>query len=152
LEKWKFLTLPGLELRPLGRPARSQSLYRLSYPGSGSSIISLIFLESFGVHLRDVRMYCLISLEHWDCAFESHSGLGYMSTFSCIYIVLSKKRPFKGPIFLQRIPAKFILTRLWTKPITAADRPNVWNIYALLNIWIMGSNPTRYVYSMCCPV
>jgi hypothetical protein len=30
----KFLTLPGLELRLLGRPACSQSLYRLSYPGS----------------------------------------------------------------------------------------------------------------------
>jgi hypothetical protein len=29
-----FLNLPGLELRPLGRPARSQSLYRLSYLGS----------------------------------------------------------------------------------------------------------------------
>jgi hypothetical protein len=27
----KFLPLPGLELRPLGRPDRSQSLYRLSY-------------------------------------------------------------------------------------------------------------------------
>jgi hypothetical protein len=34
LEKRKFLTLPGLELRPLGLPARSQSLYRLRYPGS----------------------------------------------------------------------------------------------------------------------
>jgi hypothetical protein len=33
LEKRKFLTLPGLELRPLGRPARSQSLYRLRYLG-----------------------------------------------------------------------------------------------------------------------
>jgi hypothetical protein len=33
-EKRKFLTLPGLELRPLGPPARSQSLYRLRYPGS----------------------------------------------------------------------------------------------------------------------
>jgi hypothetical protein len=30
----KFLTLPGLELRLLGRPAGSQSLYRLRYPGS----------------------------------------------------------------------------------------------------------------------
>jgi hypothetical protein len=30
----KFLTLPGLEHRPLGRPTRSQSLYRLRYPGS----------------------------------------------------------------------------------------------------------------------
>jgi hypothetical protein len=34
VEKKKFLTLPGFELRPLGRTARSQSLYRLSYPGS----------------------------------------------------------------------------------------------------------------------
>jgi hypothetical protein len=32
VEKRKFLTLPGLELRLLGRPARSQSLYRLRYP------------------------------------------------------------------------------------------------------------------------
>jgi hypothetical protein len=29
VEKGKFLTLPGLELEPLGRPAHSQSLYRL---------------------------------------------------------------------------------------------------------------------------
>jgi hypothetical protein len=29
VEKWKFVTLPGLELWPLSRPARSQSLYRL---------------------------------------------------------------------------------------------------------------------------
>jgi hypothetical protein len=32
VEKRKFLTLPGLELRLLGRPVRSQSLYRLRYP------------------------------------------------------------------------------------------------------------------------
>jgi hypothetical protein len=31
LEKRKLLTLPGLELRPLSRPAHSQSLYRLCY-------------------------------------------------------------------------------------------------------------------------
>jgi hypothetical protein len=30
-EKWKFSTLPGLEFRSLGRPASSQSLYRLRY-------------------------------------------------------------------------------------------------------------------------
>jgi hypothetical protein len=32
MEMGKFLTLPGLELRPHGRPARSQSLYRLRQP------------------------------------------------------------------------------------------------------------------------
>jgi hypothetical protein len=34
VEKRKFLTLPQLKLLPLGRPARSESLYRLRYPGS----------------------------------------------------------------------------------------------------------------------
>jgi hypothetical protein len=33
VEKRKFFTLPGLELPPLGRPVRSQSPYRLRYPG-----------------------------------------------------------------------------------------------------------------------
>jgi hypothetical protein len=36
VEKRKFLTLPGIEIRPLGRPGRSQSLYQLRYPGSSS--------------------------------------------------------------------------------------------------------------------
>jgi hypothetical protein len=34
--KIKFVTLPGLEIRSFGRPARIQSLYRLRYPGSNS--------------------------------------------------------------------------------------------------------------------
>jgi hypothetical protein len=34
MKKRKFLTLPGLELRPLGRPALSHSLYLLRYLGS----------------------------------------------------------------------------------------------------------------------
>jgi hypothetical protein len=34
VEKRKFLTLPGLELRLLGRPAGSQSIYLLRYPAS----------------------------------------------------------------------------------------------------------------------
>jgi hypothetical protein len=34
VESRKILPILGLELQPFGRPARSQSLYRLSYPGS----------------------------------------------------------------------------------------------------------------------
>jgi hypothetical protein len=37
LEKRKFLTLPELELRPIRRPARRQSLYRPRYPDSFKS-------------------------------------------------------------------------------------------------------------------
>jgi hypothetical protein len=39
VENRKFLTLPGLELRSLRRPARSHSLYRLRYPGSPRIIL-----------------------------------------------------------------------------------------------------------------
>jgi hypothetical protein len=41
VEKRKFLTLPELELRHLGHPARSQSLYRLRYPSSHGLCIGL---------------------------------------------------------------------------------------------------------------
>jgi hypothetical protein len=41
--KRKFLTLPGLELRTLRRPARSHSLYRLRYPGSHSVVGVLLY-------------------------------------------------------------------------------------------------------------
>jgi hypothetical protein len=40
--KRKFLTPPGLELQPLGRPVRNLSLYRLSYPGSLEYKVSLL--------------------------------------------------------------------------------------------------------------
>jgi hypothetical protein len=45
VEKRKFLTLQGLELRPLGRPARSQSLYRMRYPGSLRNYVQCLFTE-----------------------------------------------------------------------------------------------------------
>jgi hypothetical protein len=38
VEKRKFLTLPGLELRSFSSPARSQSLYRLRYNGPVSEV------------------------------------------------------------------------------------------------------------------
>jgi hypothetical protein len=34
MEEGKFLIVTGIEPRPLGRRTRSQSLYRLRYPGS----------------------------------------------------------------------------------------------------------------------
>jgi hypothetical protein len=44
VEKRKFLPLPEIELRPLCRPARSQSLHRLRYPGSLIMIIIIIII------------------------------------------------------------------------------------------------------------
>jgi hypothetical protein len=39
-EKEKLFTLPGLELRSVGRLARGQSLYRLRYCGSTNNVES----------------------------------------------------------------------------------------------------------------
>jgi hypothetical protein len=50
VEKRKFLTPPGLELRRLGRPARSQSLYRLhSILGGGNSDREQVAKIKYGV-------------------------------------------------------------------------------------------------------
>jgi hypothetical protein len=54
VEKRKFLTLPGLELRSLGRPARSQSLYWLGYLGSYRADNALLESRYFdGIHFLD---------------------------------------------------------------------------------------------------
>jgi hypothetical protein len=50
VEKRKFLTLPGLELRPLGHAACSQSLYRLYYPGSTLSLCSSLNVRDQVLH------------------------------------------------------------------------------------------------------
>jgi hypothetical protein len=47
LEKRKFFTLLRLELRPLGPPAGSQSLYRLRYPGSTGKLDRAFILSAF---------------------------------------------------------------------------------------------------------
>jgi hypothetical protein len=58
----KILLLSGIELRPLGRPIRSQSLYRLRYPGSwaekckGSKINGAIYVTVDGTHVQVITL------------------------------------------------------------------------------------------------
>jgi hypothetical protein len=67
VERTKKLPIPGLELQPLGLPARSQSLYRLSYPGSlDFSIVpychfheGAIWFTAGTLPLRPVLLYTL---------------------------------------------------------------------------------------------
>jgi hypothetical protein len=63
-EKRKFLTPPELELRPLCRSARSQSLYRLSYPGSRNDsnkykiiLIKMLIREMYAT--IQFKIFCL---------------------------------------------------------------------------------------------
>jgi hypothetical protein len=67
VEKRKFMTLPRLELRSLGRPASSQSLYQLRYPGSLSTTIYvhiiihkvpyILLLENLNLELRSETQF-----------------------------------------------------------------------------------------------
>jgi hypothetical protein len=50
VEERKFITLPGIELRSLRRPARSQSLYRLRYPGSYAPIY--LYTHSYHTYFK----------------------------------------------------------------------------------------------------
>jgi hypothetical protein len=56
-ENKKFLILPGLELRPLRRLDRSQSLYRLRYPGTSISVRHISILSSH-LFLGLIRLFC----------------------------------------------------------------------------------------------
>jgi hypothetical protein len=59
VEKRKFLTVPELELRSVGRPARGQSLYRLHYPGS----CCYYYLHIFGGGDLLLFLYSLFHLQ-----------------------------------------------------------------------------------------
>jgi hypothetical protein len=58
MEKRKLLTLPGLELRPLGRPAPSQWLrvYRLRYPGSLDEVEKRKIFAPSGIEPRSFSL------------------------------------------------------------------------------------------------
>jgi hypothetical protein len=59
LEKIKFLTLPGLELLPLCRPARSQSLYRLRYLGSFTTAVEKLKVPNSRITQFCRYNYCM---------------------------------------------------------------------------------------------
>jgi hypothetical protein len=59
VEKRKLLILPGFELQPIGRPAGSQSLYRLRYPGAVLSSLLLKNRYERDDSLPDDHAFCI---------------------------------------------------------------------------------------------
>jgi hypothetical protein len=57
------LTLLGLKLQPLGRPARSQSLYQLHYPGS--PLQNQVYTESGSKFLYVLRYRHYTEVNMW---------------------------------------------------------------------------------------
>jgi hypothetical protein len=64
VENRKFLTLLGLELRILGRPARSQSLYQLRYPGSLNSIKFVLLIQLTDLFCLQFQYFIFHSFGH----------------------------------------------------------------------------------------
>jgi hypothetical protein len=62
MKKWKYFIPPGLELRALSRPASSQSLYPLRYPGSHSFLNRTI---------KDWNRLPAGVLESWPCKLNT---------------------------------------------------------------------------------
>jgi hypothetical protein len=79
LEKRKFLTLPELELRPLSRPARSYSLYRLHHPGSSPTLYGM-YLNN-GPQTNSVYADDTCVRDRSKDGFENQRGLSSMVTW-----------------------------------------------------------------------
>jgi hypothetical protein len=99
VEKRKFLNLLGLELRTFSHPARSQSLYRVRYPGSQfhlckpeksdlcyrlvyyisyitSRCFSILLLATFLVSYKALNIFCWILPPSFPCRrFAARSGV-----------------------------------------------------------------------------
>jgi hypothetical protein len=66
MEKRKLLTPSGLELRPLGLPARSQSLYRLRYPSFSYTDRGLVYSAKASIFIRDKTIFSSERMLHKD--------------------------------------------------------------------------------------
>jgi hypothetical protein len=92
-EKRKFLTLPGLELRPLSRPARSQTLYRLRCPGAQPETIcpEVFVILLFPSSMRALIFYTEAPLFVSRSCLQCERQSGPNETISCV--TYSQARP-----------------------------------------------------------
>jgi hypothetical protein len=79
--KRKSLTIPGLELRSLGRPAHSQSLCRMRYPDISFSIGKAICIVV--VNIRFLKFCKILAHQHRNVTFFLHCPGSHC--FYCTY-------------------------------------------------------------------
>jgi hypothetical protein len=71
-KKYKFLTLPGLELQPLGRPTSSQSLYRLRY--REMRFLKHKYLSTIKVIYNELTSVYALYFVRWDVMMIMDAG------------------------------------------------------------------------------
>jgi hypothetical protein len=94
MEKRKFLALLGLEPRPLCRPARSQLLYRLRYPGSYKGWCTYRKTSSV--------LVCVSEREARENDGRGGRKRTSWETWRTFYLLETKYRVFRGFPFLAR--------------------------------------------------
>jgi hypothetical protein len=73
VERRKILPLTVVELGPLGRPARSQTLYRLRYPGSFSEgYIAPIFRLACSLHRGGYLLVLFLGVKNFALSKGCH--------------------------------------------------------------------------------
>jgi hypothetical protein len=107
LEQRKFMTLPGLELRPLGRPARSQSLYRLRYPGSYPELVQP------HIPLRSILIFCHLCLRLPSDVFRLNYCMHFLLSYlAWLHRFLTKIYSFEWHLWWPGKKIKFSETPL----------------------------------------
>jgi hypothetical protein len=123
VEKIKFLTLLGLELRTLGRPACSHSLYRLSYPGSHRKVQNN-YINQCPVRVRDVYFTCTQKAlpSRATCSVKCVHKLSFCCVYSHINYEFHYCILFKNDLHFKKISCH--------QGMEGGDALQIWNVAA----------------------
>jgi hypothetical protein len=105
------LTLPGLELRPLGRPARSQSPYRLRYSGSTEVAVIIIIIIIFDKTPLFLAMASLSRCQHLSSFRQS--GFHFSSVTNLNPLRATSSPEDQVPVFISPTPSSHRLVQLY---------------------------------------
>jgi hypothetical protein len=136
----KILPLPGLELRPLGRPSSIQSLYRLRYPGS-AYVYYYIWIHFL--------LLCKKSLRQQEITFDWSSS--YRAPNNLVFVI----RPLSMRLSADRLQLIYLLRAIYEdRPFTqfsvliclctmAAVAILTWNRASVRSIYLSIYPPTN---------
>jgi hypothetical protein len=105
MEKRKFLTLPGLELRPLGHPAHSQSLYRSQPPPHENS--GYVKLSRINRKISGNTLYMLPHIRIWATYHYFPEGTTYAVSFKATVSIKYQNLIQNGGIVFKKTAIVF---------------------------------------------
>jgi hypothetical protein len=137
MEKWKFLTLPGLVFRHFGSPTCSQSLYRLHFCGS---LVKNIYVQKVRLFFKSCPHYSVYAVGPVSyslpikicvkntCNTVPHcTDTAYSSSWISSYLPIARKNSVKKvhSYFMQihaLLSSLFTFYLRWQVPSTNSER------------------------------